>query len=349
MRHPHTGSLGVRKQSILKAIVTDYVHTAVPVASKTLVSRHRFGVKSATIRNEMAELLEMGYLRQPHTSAGRVPSDLGYRVYVDDLMDRAGVPDDTAQSASRRLRSYPSETDLVFEHTCRMLADLAQYTSLATRPILKDAVISQISIVRVGGRRLLAVLVLDNGRIVHQLVHIRAGSGDIDPAKATNFLQHKLGGQPLDKANEVSFAPGDLPEMRELLNVTLDFIKRELDAIEETDVHYEGASYMMQQPEFKDADRLEILLSVLEQKKPLSKMFSWAYFGPDVTVIIGSENPLRQMRDCSFVGTSYRIGGRTAGTIGVLGPTRMDYRRAVGAVEFMAKNLGDVLTSLSVA
>ncbi len=142
-----------RKQSILKAVVVDYVRTAEPVGSQSLLARHEFNVKSATIRNEMAELAELGYLCQPHTSAGRIPSDMGYRFYVDRLMDYVGIPAIQARQLRTRLLPRVSEIDMIIEQTCRILADLSQYATIATLPLVKDAVISHINLSNIGNKK----------------------------------------------------------------------------------------------------------------------------------------------------------------------------------------------------
>ena len=342
--------LDPRKQSILKAVVTDYVRTAEPVGSHALVTRYAFGVRSATIRNEMAELAELGYLRQPHTSSGRIPSDLGYRFYVDRLVELARVSGGEAASAREKLALRAAEVELVLGETCRILSDLAHYTSLATHPVVKESKITHVSVAGVGQSKLLAVLVLDNGSVFHELLQIDICWRSLDPVVATNFLMKRLSGLTLESAGDlVPAAIADHPPaLVDLLRKMVDFINRELRQVEESDIHLEGASYIVAQPEFKDAERLETVLSVLEQRKALYRMFSSVFLGPEVTVIIGSENPVAAMRDCSFVGAKYRIGGRVAGTIGVVGPTRMDYGRAIAAVGFMAHNLGELLTQLSV-
>lgn len=338
-----------RKQVILKAVVTDYVRTAEPVGSHTLMAHYSLGVKSATIRNEMAELAELGYLRQPHTSAGRVPSDRGYRFYVDRLMQPGGLGRGEAESIRDRMSPRRAEMDVILEQTCRILSDLARYASVATHPVVNDARISHASVAHVGQEKLLALLVLDNGQVFHEFVELCPESRRLDPIAATNYLILALNGQTIESAVALTAAEDDPAEMKELLGKVTECIRREFGSADETDVTTEGTGYMVQQPEFRDAKRLEAVLSVLEQRSALYKLFSSVYLGPSVTVIIGTENPLEEMRDCSFVGARYRIAGRPAGTIGVLGPTRMDYRRAISAVEFMSRNLGELLTALSVA
>lgn len=342
--------LDARKQFILKAVVTDYVETAEPVGSHSLIERHEFGVKAATIRNEMAELSDLGYLRQPHTSAGRIPSDQGYRFYVDRLMDQVALSRAEATTVRKKMEPHSTEMDFILEQTCKILSGLARYTSLATLPAVSDAVVSHISVTSVAGRKLLAVLVLDNGAVIHELLDVDSKSGKTDPVRATNFLTERLAGRTLASLDGASIEP--LPDqardMGDLLRSVLRFVRRELQSAEESGIHLEGASYIMQQPEFRDASRLETVLSLLEGRQALYRLFSSVYLGPEVTVIIGAENPVDEMSDCSFVGTKYRVGDRIAGTIGVVGPTRMDYRRAVAAVEFMARNLEQLLAELRV-
>ncbi len=347
MRESHTASLDRRKQVILKAVVTDYVRTAEPVGSRSLMAHYGLGVKSATIRSEMAELSELGYLHQPHTSAGRVPSDRGYRFYVDWLMGAAGLARVEAEHVRNRLTPRRAEMDIILEQTCKTLSDLAHQVSVATYPSFEDAKISHISVAKVGKGRLLALLVLDSGRVLHEFLDISADS--VNTAVVTEFLMSKFAEMTLDIAKSATIDRRHAPILQEIFSKLINFIDSESSRASDADVTTEGTSYIMQQPEFRDTKRLEALLSVLEQRSALYKLVSSAYLGPGVTVMIGSENPVEQMHDCSFVCARYKIMGRPAGTIGILGPTRMDYRRAVSAVGFMADNLGNLLTSLSVA
>ncbi|MDH7601408.1 MAG: heat-inducible transcriptional repressor HrcA [Armatimonadota bacterium] len=344
----HLHPLDQRKQQILKAVVDEYVSTAEPVGSHLIAGRHQLGVRSATIRNEMAELSEMGYLRQPHTSAGRIPSDLGYRFYVDRLMDAAVLPYAEAQRARRLLALRTAEVELLLEHTCRILADLARYTSVASQPKVKEAAVQHVSVVKVGRKKVLAVIVLDNGRVIHEILDMAQETCVFDPIKATNYLTAKLSGF---EVSSLSAAPieGD-PEaprnVTDLAKQIVQLIVNQAEAEEEVDIHFSGTSYMMQQPEFKNPERLEAVLSILDQRRALYKLFS-SVMGPEVTVLIGRENPVEEMVECSFVGAKYRVGGKIAGTVGVMGPTRMDYRRAISAVESVARNLERLLNGLS--
>ena len=339
-----------RKQSILKAVVVDYVKTAEPVGSKTLLDRHTLGVKSATIRNEMADLADLGYLRQPHTSAGRIPSDMGYRYFVNRLMDIDALPSSVESSARKKLSHFQSEVDLVIEHTCRMLADISRYMGVATHPAVRDAAISHVTVSGVAPKKLLVVLLLDNGRVLHGLVDFDWQSRNVDQEHATNYISERLRGLRLDTLADDSSGDADSPDeeaMNDLLKLVRELAGNEMGASAETEVHFEGAGYILRQPEFRDVERLEAFMSVFEEKRAVHRMLAVAENASDTTVVIGSEIPVGGMRDCSVVATRYRVGGRGSGVIGIVGPTRMDYGRAVSSVRMMSDVLGDLLTGLA--
>ncbi len=357
MREP-MAPLDERKQTILKTVVIDYVETAEPVGSRNLLARHRFNVKSATIRNEMSELSVMGYLYKPHTSAGRVPSDMGYRFFVDRLMERTRkAPMEDAQTVAVRR----SEIEDIVEETCRLLAQFSRYTSIVTMPETRSAHISHINVSRVSDRKYLIVVLMDNGRVFH---HLADTEEKIDWERATNYLSEKLRGLTLEEAGvsgqgcpetrnmavEGCSATSETSqvddEFGEILAKVRGYVADELQFLDSADVHVEGTTYIMQQPEFRDVERLGAVLGVLGEKDMLSRLVG-SIGDERVHVVIGSENPLAEIRDCSFVASKYKVGDRNAGAIGVIGPTRMDYERAVATVELMARQLGLVLTELA--
>ncbi|MBI2844794.1 MAG: heat-inducible transcription repressor HrcA [Armatimonadetes bacterium] len=345
--------LDTRKQRILKAIVQEHVGTAEPVGSEALVTNYDFGVRSATIRNEMAEMAEMGYLRQPHTSAGRVPSDLGYRFYVDRLMGTATLPRREAVVAKEQLSSLASEVDFIITQTCRILTGLTRYTSVATQPSTDNTRISHIGLSKVAGRKLLLVVALSDGRVEHRILDLRRQVSSSEVEKTANLLASKLVGQEIETIKTTGWTRGSLSAdpVSDLIADVLGALQHVIDSLSrpDTDVCVEGANHILRQPEFKDVDRLEGVLELLEERRRLYQFLSRAILGADVMIIIGTENPFREMHDTSFVGAKYRIGSRVAGTIGVIGPTRMEYQRAVAAVDAMARNLSELLTLLSLS
>ncbi len=344
--------LDERKQKILSAVVRDYVETVKPLGSEDLAQRHQWGIKSATIRNELAELSDLGLLRQPHTSAGRIPSDRGYRFYVDHLMalpalDKAAGPalneDDQALDMERLLR-----------RTCALLTRTTSYTSVATPPRLADTHINQIFVTPAGDDRLLLVLILSTGQVENRLLcpapPEAAAATPAEMAAVGSALSAALAGQALDLLPSASFpAPEEFSQpLRALYGILVSAAQQMAQAAADDDSLYlEGASEMLRQPEFRDAAKIECVLETLQRGTLLFQTLSRALLGADTTVVIGAENHVPAMTECSVVSASYYVGTRKRGTLGVVGPTRMDYDRAVPAVSFFSRTLSRTLTRLA--
>jgi heat-inducible transcriptional repressor len=338
--------LDSRKGLILQAVVTDYVETAEPIGSEWLAAHYDFGCKSATLRNEMAEMAEWGYLVQPHTSAGRIPSHLGYRYYVDRLMPAPSLPESEerrALSACERMRTEVAELVLL---TCRLLADMTQYPSVATPPVLDVARLHRLFVTLAGPRHVLVVLLLSTGHVEHRLFEVDSPPSEASLQRVTNYLNDNLAGCELDDITHS--VPGEIPPElageRALLRMIYAGIAGAARALTEDRVFVEGTSQLLRQREFQNVLRLEQLLTALQQRSVLSKVFRRTQPDQDVTVIIGSESKVEAMQDCSTVTSRYVIRDRTGGYIGVVGPTRMNYDRAVAAVGLMARSLSAVLT-----
>jgi heat-inducible transcriptional repressor len=342
-------SLDERKRKILGAVVRDYVSTVRPIGSEDLASRHAWGVKSATIRNELAELSDLGYLRQPHTSAGRIPSDQGYRFYVDHLMT---VRDVAEIGSVKEERGFSSELDTLLRQTCALLTRMTSYTSVATPPRPADTQITQIFLSAMGDGRLLLVVVLSTGRVENRLVPDLPEMSAGDLTTLTKLLNAGYEGKSLDALGEMETLPiphtGELPPtLRHIYSTLMLVVGQAIQAASDEDsVYLEGASEIIRQPEFRDAEKLESLLETLQRRTLLLHTFSSAFLGPEVAVVIGSENHVTAMRECSVVTAPYFIGTHERGTIGVVGPTRMDYDRAVPAVGFFARGLTHTLSRL---
>lgn len=339
--------LGDRKQRILKAIVHEHVETAEPVGSEMLVVHYDFGVRSATIRNEMAEMAEMGYLRQPHTSAGRVPSDMGYRFYVDRLMGATVLPTQDTARAKETLASVAAVVDHAITQTCRILSSLTHYTSIATQPYNEDTVIRHINLSRVAGGKLLMVVVLSDGRVEHRIMSQGTPVSDAEITRVSNALVGRFAEKAIDSLILVD-GP-DVEPINSLWDDALTALRKVIESLSPSqgNVWVEGTGHILRQPEFKEPEKIECVMALLEERKQLYQLLSRVILGPEVSIVIGSENPYEEMQSTSFVAAKYKIGDRVAGTIGVVGPTRMDYGRAVSAVEVMARNLGELLTNLS--
>ncbi|MGO8671451.1 MAG: heat-inducible transcriptional repressor HrcA [Capsulimonadaceae bacterium] len=347
--------LGDRKCKILGAVVRDYVETVRPVGSEELAARYSdWGVKSATIRNELAELAELGYLRQPHTSAGRIPSDQGYRFYVDNLLDTDSQKD--LGPASEPAIDSTLELESLLRHTCVLLARITSYTSVATPPRPADTSLSRIFLTPVSRTGLLAAVLLSTGKIENRF--ISTGPGDhgartlhgagIDAL--TNAINAWLGGLPLEQIKSITAgaveaaAPPDLTGAARVLwtSVAHAVLHAVREITDSDQVVLEGTMEIFKQPEFRDATKIESVLVSLQRGAVMLQMLPG--LRAHLTVVIGSENHVAAMRECSVVTAPYFVGTRLRGTIGVVGPTRMNYDRAIPAVDLFATSLSNTLT-----
>lgn len=353
--------LGERKQKILQAVVWSYVETAEPVGSEVLAHRYAdWGVKSATIRNELAGLAEQGYLRQPHTSAGRIPSDLGYRFHVDHLMVERVPNPKTMQEARRDLEAEHNDTlERILRQTCSLLTQLTHYTSVATTPQPADMQLRQIFAAPAGRDNLLIVALLTTGETENRLLSGPAASLAMDEptelTAAVNALNAEWSGKSLDWLRLLTekqiVVPADLSgrAAMSLYRALAESVRHMVSAAaSEERVVIEGAREILRQPEFQDVAKLEGVLDTLQTRARVFELFSAQRpNGSEVMVVIGGENPVEAMRECSVVTAPYYIGTRERGTLGVVGPTRMDYDHTVPLVSFMARNLSDLLSRLA--
>ncbi len=341
--------LDPRKGRILQAIVNDYVDTADPIGSEWLACHHDFGCKSATLRNEMAEMSDRGYLVQPHTSAGRIPSDLGYRYYVDRLMSATSLKNSPETKTLAGWDSALTPVEELIQQTCRLLAGMTRYPSAATPPTRTETRLHRFFLAPASRSHLLLVMLLSTGDVEHRLIDPgnTPDAGSIE--RVTNYLNDQYSGCELRElgGSAVTDIPNEFTGDRALLAKVRGALLQAARGLSEDRVFLEGTSHILRQREFQDVVRLEQLLSALEQRSVLFQVLSQALLGGDVTVIIGQEGSVPAMHDCSVVASRYRIGDRTGGYIGVVGPTRMNYDRAVGAVGLMAHSLSTMLTRAS--
>jgi heat-inducible transcriptional repressor len=332
--------LDTRKQQVLRAVVMEYVRTAEPVGSERLADSHAFSAKAATLRNEMAALSTLGYLRQPHTSAGRIPSDKGYRFYVDRLM--------TPDIAAPRLPTihFDAELEEVLRQTCRLLTGITKCAAIATPPTRETVTVRQIHITAVGEARALVVTLLSSGQVEHRLVDIGKAVAPSALTRLENVFNEHLGGLSLDAARvaPVTLA-ADMSALAGVAAKVRDVVAEIVTGDDMQDTVVEGATQVLREPEFQDEDRRERLLQALEDRRRLLE--SLRALDGAVDVMIGAENPQPEMHEFSFVSTRYFVGTRMTGIIGVFGPTRMAYSSAIPAVRSMARRLGALLTDLA--
>lgn len=332
--------LDLRKQLVLEAIVNEYVRTAEPVGSERLAESTTFSAKSATIRNEMAVLSSLGYLLQPHTSAGRIPSDKGYRFYVDRLMQPVPAP------RPPRAR-FDTELDEVLRQTCRILAGLTRCAAVAAPPLRDSVTVQQVHATPVTMTRVLVVVIFSSGDVQHRIADVGQSIPASKLTRMERIINEQLSGLTLPQARTAkAVLPEDLAGVATPAARMLDAIAQMVARDEDDTAVVEGTTQVLRQPEFQHEERRERLLSALEDRRALLE--SLRAMDEGVDVVIGSENPLPGLQELSFVSTRYYVGMSMSGVIGVFGPTRMAYSHTVPAVRSMARVLSDILTRMSV-
>jgi heat-inducible transcriptional repressor len=347
--------LDERKKHILRAVVTDYVQTAEPVGSHGLIERHGLGVKSATVRNELAELSELGYLRQPHTSAGRVPAVRGYRYFVNFLMAPAPLAEREGRGLELSLRGAATALETTLRHTCQLLAELTQLPAVATAPESNATTLRKIFLTAAGPNLALLVFLFSDGRTENRLlpeVSLSASQALI----LADALQDRFGDRRLRELADARMASAQPPPGHPALISAWRRLCAELQSAvasveQRASVFVEGAQTALRQPEFRDVERLEQFLTVIQERAAVVELVGQALerSPSSVSVRIGDELGRPELSEYAVVCSPYFVGETLSGTIGVVGPTRLDYARASAAVRFMANAVGVALTRLSVA
>jgi heat-inducible transcriptional repressor len=346
--------LDERKRRILQAIVLDYVATAEPVGSHALIERHALGVKSATIRNEMAELEGGGFLRQPHTSAGRVPAVRGYRYFVNFLMPSPTLPESESRDAEASLKRAAGELEATLRRTCQLLAQLTQLPAIATPPGgTGDTHLKKLFVTAVAPGAALLVLLFSSGRTENRVL-----TGiSLDAAEALSVagaLEERFGQRNLralarpETARELPPPPLALQSaLWRRIATEIQQVARTLYA--EAPVFVEGTPTALRQPEFRDVERLEHFLALLQERAAVVALLGRQSPTDALAVQIGDELGRADLSEYAVVRSPYFVGERLSGTIGVVGPTRMDYARASAAVQLMARAASQALTRLALA
>lgn len=346
---PERRELSERKAAILRALVQQYIRTGEPVSSETLAQTAGLGVSSATIRNELAALEEMGYLFQPHTSSGRAPTDLAYRFFVDMLPARPRLRDAEWRTVVAFFDAALASVDEILRGTTRLLSRLTHYASVALAPSPTARSIVRAELVRVGAGTLLLV-VFDTGQVERRLVELPPHRGEEDLERASRALTEALRGLTLVRARRAVLERGRGAEPGQRL--VLERVAEALGHIEEASqaehIYLGGVSYIVAEEAFRRRETLQRIYEALERESAVLRMLREAVaVDRPISVMIGRENPLPEMWEASVVAAPYRAGSEAVGTIGVVGPTRMDYVAAISAVRAVAERLSRAVEALA--
>lgn len=337
--------LDSRKQQILKAVVADYTRTGVPVGSHALAA-HLAAWSSATIRNELANLVDVGYLLQPHTSAGRVPSDRGYRYYVDFLMEEEAVPAAVRRQMDPFFAQLPAAgLEETLEIAARALALVTDAVSMVTGPRAFGARVKHLDLVSLEPRHALLLLVLEGNLIRQQPLALSREADQVELSLLSQRLNDGMTGLAATEIGALALgereAAGSL--WAELVAAIVDFMAG-VDERQDTLVVHDGVRNLLHQPEFGDVGRFQEVLDLLEEERVLGEMLAAIESGNGTQIMIGRETGVEQLSQCSLVMTTYRVGAQRWGTLGILGPTRMQYSAVAPRVRYVATRVGQALS-----
>jgi len=337
--------LDARKLRILQTIIDEYVLSAAPVGSRSISRTPGFNLSSATIRNEMADLEEMGFLEQPHTSAGRIPSDKAYRLYVDSMMNRAQLSEDEIKRIRSHFTARVDELDAVLKQTAKAISSITQYTAMVLPPELDNDRLRHIQLVPLTEGKALIVVVTDTGFAKDMIIRVGDRMSTSELEQISRLLTERLRGCRMDMVSDRIAAElsSELADKRHFLTNLVDAISRKIHP-NSHNVELSGTVNMLHYPEYSDLNKARNFLAAVEGREALYGMLKRAST-LEFTVTIGSENEHEPLRDCSIVTATYRMGDLPMGSIGVIGPTRMNYSKVISVLEYMRRSLSEVLTN----
>lgn len=339
-----TPNLEAREESILASVIHQYVHSAKPVSSQTIAGR--MGLSSATVRNVLMELENKGYLTHPHTSAGRVPLPAAYRLYVDKLMQAKRLNLEEKRQIERQYQVTRAEVETVIRHTAQILSAMTRLGSLAFFHVPEDVSLDHFKLVPIDARKLMVILVLDHGLVKEELVRLDTAVSLKEISQITHLLNSRFAGKSLAELRSMLMKEAESVKATRLsiVETTLRLIDEALNIGKQ--VQLEGALQLGEQPEFQNAEKMERLLKIVEQKALLTRLMGGFSEPGRLAIQIGPEIQEISMRDFSIVKIPFAWEGRVVGSLGVLGPTRMDYDRVVSLVSHLALALRENLIRL---
>lgn len=335
-------TLDERKRKILQSIIKDYVETAEPVGSRAVVRKHDLKISAATVRNEMADLEDMGYLEQPHTSAGRIPSERGFRYYVDCMMEHENVPEQQLENLRKTITENVREWDEVIGRVAFFLSQITHYTSFIIVPSVNSSQFRYLQLIPMEAGKALVLLVTDLGLIMHRKIEIPPGVSPEDLESIGQLFNKVFSSRRLNelRRSDLQSLRDELKSRREVIDSALNAIELLLDNSQDERIIVSGVLNMLNEPEFKDLDKLRRFLSLLEEDGTFKNRLPQD-IGESVNIRIGKENA-QDMQDMSLVMASYKSFG-DAGKMGVIGPIRMEYWKAAGTVEAVQTLIEEML------
>jgi heat-inducible transcriptional repressor len=342
------GQLDERESAVLKALVYEYIVTGKPVGSRSFVQKYSFSLSPATMRNIMFDLETMGYLKQPHTSSGRIPTDLGYRFYVDSLLDTYGFVMNEKVKVREELIRKELQLDKMFSEVSKMLSLVSKYASVVLSPKPDFTVVKHIDLVQLDNDEILFILITRNGMILNKKVTVSTRITQDDIYDLSRYLTRELRGYSLLEIRKDIFErmrKAGAHDYKE--GLALDIAQLALNDQNDSEIFIDGLENLLRIPEMVEAERLRSLLHLLEEKRLLKSIIEQNIEKEGVNTLIGEEIKDMEVSGCSIITTSYQIGKSKVGIVGIIGPTRMDYEKIVPLVDYTGKVVTDLLTKMS--
>lgn len=336
-------NLTEREKEILTNLINYYITTADPVGSRVIANKFSMGISSATIRNTLQDLEELGLLQQPHISAGRVPTDLGYRFYVDYLVK----PDELNEKEKQYIRNSLKHGDIgiheLLGQTCKLLSEITDQLGVSTAPRFNEGVLRKINLVPISSNRIMVIVVVKSGLARTMIMEIEATISDKELIKVEQLLNERLSGLTLGEIREsVSKRLSDVSGTGKLVKLIIDSKDKIWTEANSGNIHLAGTDQLVSKPEFSDIKQVSKIIKLLENESALSEIFNDA-IREGLVITIGEENKMKDIINCSMVTSQYRAG-KVVGTIGIVGPTRMAYSKLVSVVDYTARTLTEILS-----
>ncbi|XVG94869.1 heat-inducible transcriptional repressor HrcA [Eubacteriales bacterium KG127] len=337
--------LSERKLKILQAIISDYIMTAEPVGSRTLSKKYQLGISPATIRNEMSDLEDLGFLTHPHTSAGRVPSDKAYRLYVNELMGKQEITESEKQIIAQQLRSDVNEFDKTIRKAARLLSDITSLASFVMTPSQEENKLEFVKILPVDNNTVVMMIVAENGRISNTTLRLDEAYTEEYLSILSKNITYRFKGQTLSQVlrqNIIETFASDLSAMNKLEEFIMPDFMRTLEEMLDVNLYMDGLSNIFDIPEYSDIGRAREFLRLFDDKEALTKTIMNRDEG--VVITIGDENQSENLQDYSLITATYSVDGHTVGKIGVIGPKRMKYGEITSIVKYLTENINDTFS-----
>jgi heat-inducible transcriptional repressor len=338
-------ALQERKQKILQIVIHHYIRSAKPVGSETIIETYKLEVSPATVRNILAELEKEGFLTHPHTSSGRVPTDKGYRLYVDSLMNLQHLTQEEELRIDKEYESQRIALDSVMQETSKMLSMLSHYTGFVLTPSPAVDRLKRLELVKVDRDRILVVLVTETGLIRHKIIDVDQDVNSTELLAINRLLNKNVFGISVNDIGLEILKRLQQEKVKQInfINVLEKLVQQAFALDEEGELYLEGTSNILSQPDFADYEKVRNIFKVIDEKKMLCDLLEKKVSHEGVKVIIGEETPCKELQECSIVTSTYRSGDKTLGALGIIGPKRMEYSKMIALVDYFSKLINNTL------